>query len=96
MIFKAKLTEENIGDMVLFVPNHAKDWTDESCEIGKITSWNDEFIFVKFRKKTDCMEFQETPKACKPVNLVWKTHTGIASDLGDTWMSQILYGNVTS
>lgn len=49
---------DDVGAGVVYVPKFGKR------EDGVITSWNDTYIFVRFRGS-------ETPKACDPRDLEW-------------------------
>lgn len=54
----------NIGDPVTYIPNHANgDIKHKDCEIGRISSFTNETLWVKFRSATG--------ESCDPKNLVW-------------------------
>lgn len=36
------------GDLVRYIPTHAKDSSHKDCENGVVSSTNDTFIFVKY------------------------------------------------
>jgi len=52
MIDPKTLTPEDVGREVVYQPRHAQR------EYGSLTSWNDEFVFVRFRGPTG--------EACRP------------------------------
>ena len=53
----------DVGARVRYVPMHAHgDLNHPDCEIGIVTSWNDEFVFVRYRGN-------EHSKATKPDDL---------------------------
>lgn len=41
------------GDKVIYIPNHAgdRDINHPDCERGVVTSLNDKFVFVRYRKQ---------------------------------------------
>ena len=52
------------GHEVRYVPVHAySDLSHSSVEAGRISSWNDQFIFVAFGNAN--------PVACYPETLIW-------------------------
>lgn len=56
-----------IGESVIYVPTHANgDLNHEDCEYGKISSFNDKFIFVKYIRNGI---FQQTAQATRPEDL---------------------------
>lgn len=60
------LTEEDVGRRVRYVPMHADgDVTHEDCEDGKISGWNDKFVFVRYHQG-------DTSAATLPEDLRWR------------------------
>lgn len=54
-----------VGFAVLYVPYHAHgDTSHKDCELGEVTSRNEQYVFVRFTGDT-------TPQACKPDQLVF-------------------------
>lgn len=58
-IFIADLRDKHIGEQVIYHPPH-KDVSEQ----GRITSWNDRFIFVSFSTSAH-------GQACDPFHLFW-------------------------
>ena len=55
---------EDIDSPVTYIPNHANgDASHPDAERGHISSFNDTYIFVRFRAPNG--------QACRPENLVW-------------------------
>lgn len=59
-IEKIELTEEKVGNIVTYVPSHAKgDRSHKDCERGKIKSWNDGGVFVDYIKNVCRTSFSD-------------------------------------
>jgi hypothetical protein len=64
LIENKEVTEEDIGSPVTYIPYHAKgDINHKDVERGVISSFNDTYIFVRFKAPNGA--------ACNPKNLVW-------------------------
>jgi hypothetical protein len=61
-ILNIEITEEHIGKPVIYIPNHYNG-DPAQCESGTISSFNDTYIFVKFKGPNG--------QACKGENLIW-------------------------
>lgn len=58
-----EVIEEHIGRRVTYVPPHASGPNDELAEQGVITSFNDRYVYVRFKGPNG--------EACAPSLLVW-------------------------
>lgn len=66
------LSEVKQGQEVVYIPRHLRGKPEQmqNRERGKVTSWNDSYIFVRFFNDT-------TSKACSPADLfVWTCDCG--------------------
>ena len=65
---KTLLHIAKIGDPVIYVPHHANgDISHQDCERGKISSFNDRYVFVKFASNVAAVGWCEaTAVACDP------------------------------
>ena len=65
------LKEEHKGKTVTYIPLHAHgDVEHEDCEIGEISSFNDKYVFVKYKDKRSGW-IKETSQATDPSDLCW-------------------------
>lgn len=60
-----EVTDSDIGSPVTYIPNHVakNNLTHPNCERGHISSYNEKYIWVRFKSATG----ENTP----PENLVW-------------------------
>lgn len=67
-----KLAQARIGMAVRYVPGHAHgDLAHGDCEDGRISSMNDDHIFVRFNKRVAVLGWEGTTgEACDPAMLV--------------------------
>ncbi len=65
MIEISKLTEKDVGRNVVY----RREFCD--MEVGKLSSWNDSFVFVRFKGPTG--------EACEPEDVSFEFSKGTAS-----------------
>jgi len=58
-----EVTDSDIGSPVTYIPNHADSAAHPDAERGHISSYNEKYIWVRFKSATG----ENTP----PENLVW-------------------------
>lgn len=59
-----EVNDDSIGSPVTYIPPHAKgDASHPDAEQGKISSYNDSYVFVRFKSASG--------HACNPDMLVW-------------------------
>ena len=59
-----EVTEEHVGNKVTHIPPHADgNVNHKDCRSGKISSFNNTYVFVRFHSPNG--------QACKPENLIW-------------------------
>lgn len=64
-IERKKLTGDDIGRAVIYIPNHANgDMSHSDVETGFIKSWNENWVFVRYH-------LGDTAAATNPENLRW-------------------------
>lgn len=64
LIENKEVKNDDIGSTVTYIPDHANgNMSHPDCEKGIISSYNKDYIFVRFRSPNG--------QACRPENLIW-------------------------
>lgn len=65
LIENKEVKNNDIGSPVTYIPDHANgNMSHPDCEKGIISSYNENYIFVRFRSPNS--------QACRPENLIWE------------------------